>query len=83
MNSCTIPECESRGTTKFEPLWLSNAVPYTNGKPSKCYRYANSTIQSHPLNETCGIIFDHDEEIQCSEYVYGTDEISILNDVSC
>lgn len=84
IKSCAIPECESLETTIYEPIWLSNAVPFTNGKPSKCYRYANSTAQSHhSLNETCGLNFDHEHQFQCNQYVYGTEEISILNDVSC
>lgn len=64
-------------------MWLSNAVPYAKGKPSNCYRYPNSTILNHTINDTCDISFDDTKQIQCNEYVYQTDEISILNDVSC
>lgn len=57
-------------------------MPYLNGKPSKCYRYANSTLSNFPNDETCDIKFDHEKRIQCNEFVYRTDEVSILNDVS-
>lgn len=39
INSCHITECEPLNVDTFEPNWLPNALPYQNGKPSKCQRF--------------------------------------------
>lgn len=80
---CLIPECDTSGVNTFEPSWLSNAVPYSNGKPAKCSRYPSlSNTSSSKPDELCDR-FDHFKEIGCdNQFVYKTDEISILNGVS-
>lgn len=94
---CMIPECElTNGTSDeqysvgdYTPQWLQQAVPYeSNGKPSQCRRYA--TI-GRPSNEselsddqrTCGTwTFDQSKVIECDEFVYATQEVTIVNEVS-
>ncbi|XP_018564339.1 organic cation transporter protein-like isoform X2 [Anoplophora glabripennis] len=76
---CGIPECD-QDSTDYEPPWLINAVPYTQGIPNKCDMYLyNSTAEA--ANETCSASdFDKNEVSRCSSFIYKTDEESILQE---
>lgn len=77
---CFIPECEFLDTKSYEPPWLPDAVPYSNGKPSNCYRYASV---SNEIQLSCPVSnFNHSNIIQCNHHIYKTSEVSILNEVS-
>lgn len=78
---CKIPECDNN-VTEYSPIWLKNAVPYRHNEPEKCYRYAtkmhgNSSIHQCSLDE-----FDNTNRMKCDEFVYKTNEVTILNEVS-
>lgn len=77
---CFIPECEFLDTKSYEPPWLPNAVPFSNGKPSNCYRYASV---SNEIQLSCPASnFNRSNIIRCNQHIYKTSEISILNEVS-
>lgn len=81
---CSIPECESINATKFNQEWLSNAIPYKNGRPEKCSRYAfahqSSPLQTH---ESCSeSLFNRSEIIGCMDHVFKTNEHRIMKEVS-
>lgn len=85
---CRIPECDSNNTNEIEytPLWISNAVPVKNNKPSFCKRYKpniNDTEKVILENECPSILFTK-KEITCntSELVFPNKHTTIANDVS-
>lgn len=67
----------------YEPLWLENAIPLIIGKPTKCSRFASSSSAVQLMETECPASgFNRSNVIGCNGYVYKTDEISILNNVS-
>ncbi|XP_046480502.1 organic cation/carnitine transporter 2-like [Neodiprion pinetum] len=77
---CLAKECENPGDTTLHPLWLPNAVPYTDGKPATCSRF---TVQN--VTDSClTTVFTNDTE-PCDAWVYDPEEITILNewDLTC
>lgn len=77
--SCRIPGCDNDGLTEYNPEWLSHAVPYVNGAPSRCTRYESSITNSSQCwdqNE-----FEVDKVITCRDWVYETKEKTILSEV--
>lgn len=84
MPRCLIPECETSETAKlqFIPSWIQDAVPFRDSEPWKCKRYkplANTTFH-HP--EECIVSFSPEEVENCKEWVFATDEVTIVNEVS-
>ncbi|XP_031638860.1 solute carrier family 22 member 3-like [Contarinia nasturtii] len=78
---CFIPECDAIGTN-VNQSWISNVIPFENGKPSKCTRYAGySNITTHFTDEICPAEhFNQSHIIDCNnKFIYKTNEISILN----
>lgn len=69
------------GTTLYEPYSLLNVVPFYKHKPAKCsrYKYIGST---YGTNECLRSDFNQSAIIQCDEFVYQTDEVTILNEVN-
>ncbi|KAK7602883.1 hypothetical protein V9T40_006857 [Parthenolecanium corni] len=79
---CLIPECETSETAKlqFIPSWIQDAVPFRDSEPWKCKRYkplANTTFH-HP--EECIVSFSPEEVENCKEWVFATDEVTIVNE---
>ncbi|KAF5282997.1 hypothetical protein FQA39_LY04868 [Lamprigera yunnana] len=71
---CKILDCDSE-SNQFNPQWLINAVPFNNGKPSRCTKF------QHNPNSTCTIEnFNNDTVEKCNEYIYETTEKSIMQD---
>lgn len=78
---CEIPGCDMENSTDFLPDWLNNSVPFKDNKPAKCDRYIRSFNKSIPENcSSDNFQYDHTET--CSSFVFKTDEVSILKDVS-
>ncbi|XP_055316667.1 solute carrier family 22 member 21-like isoform X3 [Sitodiplosis mosellana] len=79
---CFISECETLDTNTFEPKWLQNAIPYSNKKPSKCSRYERHIEPTlYSLYDICPESeFNRSHVIGCNQFIYKTDEISIMND---
>lgn len=77
---CEIPGCDE-ASGEYRPSWLSNAVPFEAGAPTKCARYApysNATSTGNCSTDD----FDTSQILNCQSYVYETPEVSILHDVS-
>lgn len=80
MFSCFIPECDTIGSTDYKQPWVPNVIPFENEKPTRCTRYevfSNLTTTMCTEND-----FNRSHVIGCNDFVYKTDEISILNSVS-
>ncbi|XP_037026625.1 organic cation transporter-like protein isoform X1 [Bradysia coprophila] len=77
---CRVPECDVSGNNRdipFDQPWLENAIPFTQNKIDRCHRYAprNSTAA---VNGQCHAhLFDTAKLIECSEYVYTSDEKNV------
>lgn len=83
---CQIPECEIVSSTDFNPYWLENAVPFEDSKPVRCMRYSpilNSKVYPE-LNSCEAYAFNRSAVVECldGEFIFRTDEISIVNEVS-
>ncbi|RZC33072.1 Sugar tr and/or MFS 1 domain containing protein [Asbolus verrucosus] len=70
---CEIPECDTINP-QFEPPWLSNAIPYSDNKPSKCTRFVMSNA-----TDSCDKVSDFGTTVErCNSFVYKTERDSIL-----
>lgn len=82
---CHIPYCEISNQTVFEPHWLSNAIPYTNGKPEKCsrYKFIGNSLYFYPSDYCKKDLFNQSIVENCGNdgFVFKSDEISIQNEV--
>lgn len=69
--------------TEYSARWLAHAVPYENGvTPSKCRQYKYRENENASNESICqSTNFDSSLIMTCDEYVYKTDEITILNEV--
>ncbi|KAJ8967441.1 hypothetical protein NQ314_002889 [Rhamnusium bicolor] len=75
---CEIPACES-GSQEYNPPWLINAVPHTDGTPEKCEMYVYNSTEVN--NGNCSSSdFDRDRTSRCSSFVYKTHEESIVQE---
>lgn len=76
---CKIPECD-KNVTEYAPIWLENAVPYRHNEPEKCIRYSTK-MYSNSSNRQCSLDeFDNTKRMKCDEFVYRTNEVTILNE---
>lgn len=75
-----IPECDNINHTEYSPKWLKDAVPYHNSlKPSKCQRYQ---YRNESSEELCNITnFDISLITTCNEFIYKTNELTIVKEV--
>lgn len=87
---CKVPECdvgENNREIVYEQPWLRNAIPIidnSDGKLNSCARYA--PLMQNDSTELslakCSIdMFNTSEQIECSEFVYATDEKNIQTEV--
>lgn len=76
---CVIPECEFRNTTDYYQDWLKSAIPFKNGRPEKCSRYA-TLHQSNP-GQCPTSLFNQSEIVNCNEFVYKSNEYRIMREV--
>lgn len=68
---------------EYMPRWLRNAVPFKDDQPWKCKRYSSKSSGSSFINDTeCPIAFDKTETVECNKWIFATEEITIVNDVS-
>lgn len=78
LSSCRIPGCDD-GLTEYQPEWLLHAVPHTNGIPSRCTMYENSIKNASQCWDQNA--FETDKIIACTEWIFETDEKTILSEV--
>lgn len=79
---CFIPECETHDQSKlhFMAPWVRNAVPFRENKPWKCKRFKNAINTKFNKNE-CTAYFNFHEVENCREWVFATDEVTIVREV--
>lgn len=79
---CKIPECESNAI-EYNPNWLINTIPFENKIPSKCNRFKyNHYDGSENVSTVCPAVYFNQSIIEkCNEFVYKTDEETILSEV--
>ncbi|KAJ8921358.1 hypothetical protein NQ315_002973 [Exocentrus adspersus] len=70
---CYIPECESYSNTQYNPKWLMDFIPYVEGSPSSCHRYATA-------NGSCTVLPEKNMTIKCDTFVYQRRETTIVHD---
>ena len=80
---CKVPECEEENES-FLNDWLNVTVPFTDGTkfPEKCERFL-PIADNRSVDFTCSPEeFERESKINCNEFVYEDDEVTILNQVS-
>lgn len=92
---CKIPECDVTdrdGRIEFQPAWLPLAVPFDNdasGMPDRCSRYRPIDAETAVLRRNgsakavCpATAFNQSTVMRCDEFVFASDEVTIVNAVS-
>lgn len=80
MPECDISETNNRDI-RYDQPWLRHAIPSTNGKYDKCFRYAIKNQTSSEVNQCNADIFDNSTKIECTDYIYASDEKNIQTEV--
>lgn len=81
-----MPECEFGDHNReipFDQPWLQYAIPFSNGEYATCFRFApmihrNGTVAT---DECTADFFNTSATIECSEYIYNTDERNLQTEV--
>lgn len=72
-------------SSEFSPDWLANGIPFDeNGVPKKCMRYKFSHYnESDDSSAFCPATYFNQSvmDLDCKEFVYKTDEETILSEV--
>lgn len=71
---------------QYDQSWLSYAIPSKSDSFEKCFRYApvNISENSESLIENAQCdekLFDTTKRIECTEFVYRTDEKNVMTEV--
>lgn len=81
---CKVPECEVGAnirTLPYNQTWLSNAIPLKNDKFESCVRFAPRNSAAIETGQCDGNLFDTKSKIECSEFVYASDERNLQTEV--
>lgn len=84
---CQIPECDNVkiggdwSDIKYNPSWLSKAVPFEKDKPKPCVRYAFK-INNTNVDSCASENFDKSVEVICTDVIFDDYENTIVNEVS-
>lgn len=81
---CHINGCDNIDRINaFEPNWLVHSVPYKNGRPANCLKFTR-IFSNSSIFDNCTIdAFDRSKIDACDgEYVYKTNDVTILNEVN-
>lgn len=82
---CKIPECDSTPHDDYLPKWTRFAIPHSHNVPAKCLRYESIPIDAHATskaNHCDEMLFNDSYPVSCTEFIYGTDEVTVLKEVS-
>lgn len=80
---CKIPECESGASeSSFITNWLNSTTPFNkiSDLPEKCERF--KPISDNYANSCSIDSFNNSWAIKCDEFVYETEEVTILKEVN-
>lgn len=61
--------------------WVKDAVPFRGNKPWKCKRFENVMSTKFNTNVECATTFNSKEVINCREWVFATNEVTIVREV--
>lgn len=80
---CKVPECDvgvNNRDIPYDQPWLSAAIPYSNNKIDRCFRYAPKNYTS--VSAECSAdLFDNTTTIPCTEFIYASDETNVQTEV--
>lgn len=88
--SCKVPECDIGDNSRdiaYDQPWVRSAIPsFSNGKLKNCVRYAPIKRNETDLfakNQQCTteLLFNTSAEIECTEFIYATDERNVQTEV--
>lgn len=81
-----MPECDvgaNNRDIKYDQEWLKLAIPFNdNNHPESCTRYAPNNISAVKSRQCSAELFDKSTKIECSEFVYASDEKNVQTEVS-
>lgn len=81
---CKVPECdvgENNREISYDQLWLKDAIPKSENGFENCFRYASNNSYTSKEHECDRDQFDTNRRIQCTEFVYKTDETNVQTEV--
>ncbi|XP_023935700.2 organic cation transporter protein-like [Bicyclus anynana] len=83
---CRIPECGEAGKlNKYDPEWISNAVPMTERGFDSCHRFAPIVIESNGTLSYCpNTLFNNNSTVACEGFVYAKNNTVVYEfDLGC
>lgn len=87
---CKIPECDVGNENRdigYDQIWVKYAIPKSRDEFEKCVRFApNKTAvpfdeEELAFQQCSREQFDTSKQIQCSEFIYRTDETNVQTEV--
>lgn len=81
MPACDIAQTNNPRDIAYDQPWLRYAIPSTDGKFDKCFRYAIKNQTTFGLNQCNADMFDNSTKIECTKYIYASDEKNIQTEV--
>lgn len=82
---CIIPECDSPKNDDYLPKWARFAIPHSHNVPAKCLRYESIPFHANfkgKTNHCEEMLFNDTYSVSCTEFIYKTDEVTVLREVS-
>lgn len=80
MPECDVAQINNRDIAYDQP-WLRYAIPSNDGKYDKCHRYAIKNQTSFGADQCNANLFDNATKIECTEFIYASDERNIQTEV--
>ncbi|KAL9702553.1 hypothetical protein quinque_006071 [Culex quinquefasciatus] len=79
---CVIPGCDDTGqSTPYNPAWLNNTIPFKDGMPVQCERFAPISNESleRQYCDAAGS-FNRSVTVECSDFIFEDEEVTIVRD---
>lgn len=79
-----MPNCdvgENNREIIYDQPWLMYAIPTSKHGFESCYHYARNDSFSGNENQCSRDLFNTSNRIECTEFVYKTDEINVQTEV--
>lgn len=84
LRRCKIPECDigvNNRELRFDQPWLKEAIPYPLNKMDKCQRYVPRNGTTNADGQCSADFFDNTKLMECSEFIYSSDEKNVQTEV--
>lgn len=85
IHRCKVPECdvgENNREIIYDQTWLKDAIPTSENGFENCFRYAPNNSSTPNVHKCDRDQFDTNRQIQCTEFVYKTDETNVQTEVN-